>query len=145
MKIRITSVADEEATVAVREPTVAIENALNLFFKDKSYGSVGQFTVVVVAVYSDVQENDAFCKGHNKFGTLNNPFTSEKIKYLSIAIPFDPSLLCTKDSFDIKKDICTATSIRLRNVGMKIPKRFDFEGFVSDMELPLEILMRATT
>lgn len=144
MKIRITSVADEDATTAVREPINAIANSLNLNFVDHFYGAVNQFTVVVVAVDSDPYENDRFCTAHNKFGTLKNPFTAEKIKYLSIALAFDPVLLCKWSESEIRKEICSAILLRLRNFEMRIPKGFDFEKFVSDIDTPLEILIRAS-
>ena len=60
MHIKITSVATEEIGPVLGRVAVAMEDALNPLFEQKSYGDIDQFMAVVVAVDSDVVENSRF-------------------------------------------------------------------------------------
>jgi hypothetical protein len=145
MKIRVTSVTSSEKNKLVRNATVALEDKLNPVFANSSYGGeIEQFTAVIVAVYSDPPENNQFCKDHNKIGSYKHPFTQEKVKFISFALPFDPEFVEPMTEYQIRVAICPALLNRLRNPGVKIPKQFDYARFAEDLQVLLEIYRRAT-
>ena len=143
MYIRITCVTDEKAGQIINEILVAMQEAFNIFFPDRNYGDLEQFTVVVVAVDSDTAENDKFLKGFNKIGSFKNPFTQNKVKYIGFGIPFDPMAIEKMVDDQFKIALCDALLNRLDNPALKIPKNFDYNRFACDMKDRLEIFKRA--
>lgn len=138
--MRVTSVTSSEVGELICNVTVALENELKPIFANDSYGGgVDQFVVVVVAVDSDTSVNEKFCKSHNRAGTDRHPITGEKVKYISVALPFDPQIIELMTEDQVRLAVCASLTSRLDNLGLKrMPKEFDYTKFATDLRVALE-------
>ncbi len=145
MRIGVTSVADPDVSKKVGDVTVHLEDALNGFFLGKSYGAIDMFVAVVISTDIPQELIDRFIEAHHKVSTMKNPFTSERIKTVSFALPFDHNLIQRATSSKVRQLVCKALIERLDNHGLKIPKTIDFREFADNMKLAVEIYARAQT
>ena len=139
MHIRFTSVATEEVGPILGNVGVQIQDALNPFFAEKSFGSIDQFIAVIVAVDSDVAENNRFAKGHNKIGSYKNLLTNERIKYISFALPLDPLAVELMNEEKVRQKVCSALLKRLESPDLKFQKSFDYNRFSEELRLAIKI------
>lgn len=121
------------------DATIALQDALEPLFADKNYGPIDQLMVVAVAVGSPI-DNERYIKAYNKIGILKNPFNGEKVKYISVAISFDPSVVASTGAIQTNEAICLALLGNLESPCFKIPKAFEYNRFVSDMTLAIATL-----
>ena len=121
-----------------RITTVKLEQQIPPLFADKSYGcEIERFVAGFVAMGSP-EMNARNSKGDNKVGSYKDPFTGEKVKFMSFALPFDPKELVGKDQCQLEKLLCEALYHRLDAPNIKIPKDFDYETFAIDMKAALQ-------
>ncbi|WP_137940421.1 hypothetical protein [Chitinivorax sp. B] len=125
---------------ALGNVTVRLQEALSPFFSNKEYGGeVDQFMLVVVAVDSDVEENKRSCKAYNRVASYKDMITGSKVKFLGIALPFDPIPLAEMSERELANLICIALQEKMNNPELKIPKGFDYQLFKNDLQLALEL------
>ena len=144
MQIRVTSVASGEVGETLGVITVGIENALSPLVGPMRFDGVSQFIVVIVAVDSDRLENDKFVRAHNKTGHYRHPITSERVPYISIALPFDPVVLESMTEEQVRQVVCSTLLCQLDQPGVRIPKAFDYERFASTLRTAIEIYARSS-
>ena len=146
MKMTFTGVTSSEVSDLISNVAVAFENKLKPIFVNTTYGGgVDNFVVVIVSVSSNISENEKFCKSHNRVGTDSHPVTGEKIRYVSVALPFDPELIESRTGDQVREDVCVALKNRLNNIGLKrIPKEFDFLKFSEDLQASLDSVGKQT-
>lgn len=138
MKIRFTSVALSSIGSILSKVTVPLEKRINTVFSELSYGAdIGLFTAVVIASGS-AEQNEKFCKTHNKSGTDKHPMTNEEINFLSFALPFEVNEFEGKSESDICELFCNALEKRLDNPNIRMLKGFDYEQFSSDMKIAIK-------
>jgi len=99
--------------------------------------------VMIVSVDSDEIENQKFCKGYNKVGRYKHPISSETVKFIGFALPYDPEIIVTMNIGQFVNIFCTDLLSRLSAPSFKIPSTFNYEKFCFDLREPLEILKRA--
>lgn len=119
-----------------------MEDALNPAFASKTFGEIGRFMLVIVAVDSDSSENNRFVTGHTKIGSYKHPITSERVKFISLAVPFDPMILEPASPARRRQLVSDALMERLDNPPVKIPNSFNYERFVHEMRLALESYLK---
>ncbi|MQA37924.1 hypothetical protein [Rugamonas aquatica] len=141
MKIKISSVASEETIIPLNRFYTKLEDSLNNYFSKNPSELV--FMFVIVSVYDDKDENYKSCKGHNKSGKVTDPFSKEKFEYFSIAVPYEPRKVLALTEAELREDLCGEMICSLSNTSVKTPKGFDFDHFVSEVRLALEIYKRA--
>ena len=145
MQIRITSVVCEEALEICRRTSVSVEDALKPLFVERSYGaSIDQFVVVIVAADSDETENAKYCSAHDRVGSYRHLITLARVKFIGFALPYDPVTVVSMTLTEFRAKFCSDLLKRLESPSLKIPKAFDYARFASDLQMPLEILKRAT-
>lgn len=128
MKIKFTAVISEGLFPIINPVLRNIESKLNVVFVNNEY-ALDQFIVVVVAVDSSDIINLNFCKGHNSSGKYKDPFTMELIRFMSIALPFNPDILSIKSKENLNLTITNAFLERLSNIDIRVPKGFDLNDF----------------
>lgn len=138
MNIRCTSVVWQNIGPAIAKVSVLMEDIISPSFAEKNYGGdVDQFIAVVIA--SGVESQDEqFYKVHNRSGFYKSPLTSERIKYMSVALPFKLEDLEGKSHEELINMICESLKNKLHNPEIKIPKGFDYVEFVGDMHDALD-------
>jgi len=143
MKIVITNVGWEDTGKMLRDIATPLEQSLNLFFDGQSHGYPLVFILVIVAFYSDSNENEKHADGYNKSGTRKDPVTNERLRHVSIGIPVDREALLAQGKEANRIAICDALLARLAQPIARMPKDFDYAKFVSDLQIRLEILKKA--
>lgn len=138
MIIKISSVANEFTISPLNNVYTALEDRLNVYMGDESFGPVSQFTIVIVAVHDDVIANYAYCRKNNKTGSFIHPFNKERISYLSIAVPYAPSKVLSLNDTSLREDLCDEIIRAIVKKEIKIPKGFDFDRFSEKIKLGLE-------
>jgi hypothetical protein len=139
MHIKITSVAAEDIGPVLGRIAVAMEDALNPLFEQKSYGDIDQFMAVVVAVDSDIAENSRFVAAYNKIASFKHPVSLLRFKSISLSLPFDPVYIKSLTESQIRHRLCMVLCEKLGDPGLKISKKFDYKGFVADLRIALAI------
>lgn len=143
MHIVLTSDSWEDTNAILMKILMPLANALNSFFADQFYGKPERFMVVVVAVDSDAEINGKIAKKYNKVGNERHPVSNERVRYISVALPFDPVTILARTLIENKIAICEAIIQKVGNPEVRIPKEFDYLRFSSDLNDRLEILKRA--
>jgi hypothetical protein len=142
MKVEISSIAAEEVAGVLRDATNNLEDALQPALADRFYGAgVEQFSAFAVAVASDRAENDRFCRDVDKAGRLKHPISGVWIKYVSLALPFDPAELLGLDAAAVERAFCDKLLARLDSPAIRLPKGFDYESLVDDLTVALNIVL----
>lgn len=144
MHIRITSVSWEEIGERLGNASVALEDRLNPLLASRNYGEIERFMAVIVAVDSDPIENNRLATGYNKVGTYTHPTTGKRVKYISLALPFDPVVIKSAGSEQLLQLIVEALLNALENNSVKIPKSFHYSEFVKEMRCSLEVTNSST-
>lgn len=145
MEVRWTCDTSPEVGSLLGRATIELQEALTPLFRERSYGGgVDQLVVMVVSVDSDPSENIKICERHNKVGSYKHPITSERVKYIGLALSFDPASIEGETDDQVRRLLCTALIGRLQEPGLKIPKAFDYERFSDDVSSALEIYSRAS-
>lgn len=129
MNIRFTSVAAEEVGPVLGRITIAIQEALQPIFAEDSFGPIDLFMCVVVAVDTLPEGNEIFVRAHDKVGSFTNPFTGERQRYLSVALPFDPAKVGLMSDQEIFHSIYVALVARMQEPKLRIPKSFEYLSF----------------
>ena len=144
MKIRIPVISYAPLLEKLLNILPPLEDALNSAFKDESYdGEIGQLTVNIVAVDADASENAKWSKPRNKVGSFQDPFTDKRLKYISIALPFDPTALEGLGDRQILHCVCEELTVRLDNIGVRLPKTFKHQIFFDKLKTMLRIYDQA--
>jgi hypothetical protein len=144
MQVKVVSIVAEDLAPLFREVTSSLEDALCPAFASKTYGGgIEQFSVFAVAVDPDESINAKFCAGYNKAGRYSHPLTHSIIRYISVALPFNPEAIATLTSEQVCWQLCESLIMRLEKPGIKVPKGFAFDTFAEDLRLALEIYLRS--
>jgi hypothetical protein len=127
MRFRVTSVAGSEESACLNVVTVKLEDQLNAELGPLAFGSnIGQFTLVVVAVYNEPEQNEEWCKGHRKLATAKNPFTREAVRYLSVAVPLAPRKVMAAKGAALERLVASAAARVLAKRPSRLPAGLDF-------------------
>lgn len=138
MKIKFTSVSSQEVSSLLRNVTVSLEDELKPEFLEKSFGhGVDQFVAVVVAVDPSPSENEKFRKQYHSVGKYKDVVTKEWVKFISVALPFDPEHLISMSEQNVRLELIAALLDRLDNMDLNIPKQFDYKKFAAQLHLAL--------
>lgn len=138
MKIRFTSVCSPEAGALFNPVTVALEDKLIPVFADRMFGDgIDQFVVVVIAVDADRDENAKFERKHHSVGRYKDVRTGDKVRFISIALPFNPDDVVAMTESELRSSLVAALLQRLKTPDLKIPKPFDYPAFVEQLEQSL--------
>lgn len=139
VKIRFTSICSSEVALLCRNVTVALEDKLIPLFADRTFGEgIDQFVVVVIAVDADQEENAKFERKYNSVGRYKDIRTGENVRFMSIALPFNPDEVVAMTQSDLCSSLVAALLRRLKTPNLKIPKRFDYRTFVECIMESLE-------
>ncbi|MCL2658868.1 MAG: hypothetical protein FWD62_15970 [Betaproteobacteria bacterium] len=141
MRIRVTGIlASEEIFRIVNHAMVVLEDKLTPLFANRSYGgNIDQLTVFVIAVDSDISENERRSKACNRVGSFKDMMTGEKVRDISIALPFNPDVIETMTGEQFYAAICAALISRSNDLGVKrLPKDFDRQKFMLDLHIATE-------
>jgi hypothetical protein len=142
MHLTVTSDSSEEAFKPLALFSNALERAANPLIVEESYGAVGRLMLVIVAVEEDAQENLACCKTHNKTGTYKHPITGERVRYFSLAVPFNPKEIVEKDESELRMRLIEKILEVMENPVVKIPKDFAYEELARKLRTPFQIFGR---
>lgn len=134
MLIKISSVATDATIASLNNFYIALEDSLNEYLSDESFGSINQFRLVIVAVHENLLENNEYCKKNNSSGSFINPFTKKLVNYFSIAIPYSPAKVVSLNESDLRTDLCNEIVHCLEHVTVKIPKGFEFARFAEKIK-----------
>jgi hypothetical protein len=137
MKICFSGIAWTDVGTVFSKFAVPLESEFNDTFSHFSYGGeVDQFIGVLVAVDSmvDATQNAKFLSKNNKSGSFKHLLTREKVKFISIAIPYQHEGLEGKTESQLMKIFCADLYKKLDNPEIKIPKGFDYKKFTEDMK-----------
>jgi hypothetical protein len=138
MKIRCTSVAWKTISEAIGKVNVLMEDTLSPSFAEKNYGGdVDQFAAIVI-VSGDESQDEEFYKVHNRSGFYKSIMTKERVKLMSVALPFQLDDVEGKSHEELTHMICESLKNKFHNPEIKIPKGFDYAQFVADMHEALE-------
>jgi hypothetical protein len=141
MLIRVTGHICEEIDKLLLPVIASLSEKLNGYLIDKFYGAeVKQFTVVLVAVDSDLLLNSKLAEKYNKTGSYKDLLTGEKIKYFSIGLPFDYLVIASMNAFELNNLICNALINRLNDSTIsrgRLSKEFNYKNFAADMHIAL--------
>ena len=144
MHLTVTCVATDETVMALNRFSNTIETAINPSLAQVSYGTIGRFMLVIVSVEEDAEENLRFCEKHNKSGAYTHPFTKEKVKYFSLAVPFNPKEIVSLAEDNLRKRLISEMIEVMAKPAVKVPKGFDYDGLAKKLTLDLQILGAAT-
>ena len=90
-----------------------VEESLKPFFCDKSYGGdVSEFMLFINST-GYVEDIVAIERTYSKMGHYKDPFSDEKVKYLSLAISFFDSEIDQSEPDDLKKSLLEKLRIKL--------------------------------
>jgi hypothetical protein len=98
---------------------------------------------VVVAIDSDLAENNRFAENYNKIGSYKSLLTNERVKYMSFALPLDPLAVECMNEEQVRKEVCSALLERQKSPRLKVQKSFDYEKFSEELRLAIEIYSQA--
>ncbi|WP_137940454.1 hypothetical protein [Chitinivorax sp. B] len=144
MIIKFTCISGEELGHKLGDAVTLIESVLQAFFKDKKYGAdIDQVTLVAIAVDSDPVENEKFYKPNNKVGRYKDWICGETVKYISLALSFDPIVFNGLEETHMIRVICRYLLEKVNKLDVKIPKEFDCHAFTEDMRLAVEIYLKS--
>lgn len=133
------SIAAESVAPMYRDVCATLEDTFQSVFSGLDFGgNVREFIVAIVAVEEDPDANNKFCAPSNKVGRYKDWRTHESVKFISIALSFDPVRIERMTKVQVVKDFCNALIIRLENIGVKIPSGFKYLEFVSKLRVTLE-------
>ena len=144
MHLTVTSVATNETFMALNRFCNAVEAAINPSLAQENYGPIERFMLVIVAVEEVPEENLKFCAKHNKAGAYSHPFTKDKVKYFSLAVPFNPKDVVSVSTNNLWKSLIAEMIRVVANPVVKIPKGFDYERLAKKLLLDFEIFGRTT-
>lgn len=138
MKIRFTSVSSSEAAEICRNVAVALEDELMPIFAERTFGDgIDQFVVVMIVVDPDPKENAKFERKYHSVGRYKDMRTGDKVRFISIALPFNPDDVVAMTESELRSSLVTALLQRLQSLDLKIPKQFDYPAFVEQLEQSL--------
>jgi hypothetical protein len=141
MKITANSVTNEEMTELYREPMLALEGRLQAVLGDNNYGgNVDSLAFMAISVFMDNVENEKFVSNFNKVGYFKSPLTGERMKYLSVAFAISPEDVPSKSGIELAQMFLAHLIAALRNGEFKIPKGFDVERLIVDVEREMDAL-----
>jgi hypothetical protein len=144
MQVRITSVAAEEVASALRSITTVLEKSLSPYFLARDYGGQVEILVIVlVAVDPDPVENQKYCAEHNEFASFEHPYAKTRTKYVSFALPFNPSEIATMNERELRIAVSDALMTRLEQPDLRFPKEFDYPRLSLDLSIAMQIFKRA--
>lgn len=139
MDIKVVSIAAESVAPMYRNVCATLEDTFRSVFSGLDFGGdVKEFIVAIVAVEEDPDANNKFCTPSNKVGRYKDWRTHEPVKFISIALPFDPVRIEGMTEVQVVRDFCNALIIRLENLGVKIPRGFKYSEFSSKLRETLE-------
>lgn len=128
MRFRVTSVAGSEEGARLNEVTVKMEDQLNAELSALEFGSsIDQFTLVVVSVYDEPEQNEVWCKAHRKIATAKNPFTGEAVRYLSVAVPLPPKEVLAAAGASLNERVTASVQKVLATRPSRLPSGLNFK------------------
>lgn len=128
MRFRVTSVAGSEEGARLNEITVRMEEELNAELGVQEFGSsIDQFTLVVISVYDEPEENEVWCKAHRKIAMTTNPFTGETVRYLSVAVPLPPKTILASEGISLCEQVTASVQRVLATRPGRLPAGLDFK------------------
>ena len=121
-----------ENLLSFTEASLVVENKIMAHIVDKSFGAdIEEFIVVSVVDNPLMPRHDKndYIKGYHKFSRYKRAITKESVKYLGVVLFFDREDIegLTKEAMCVV--LAKALILRLENISLKIPKRFNYEKF----------------
>lgn len=145
MEIKVVSVVSEAVASVCRNVSVSLEDSFKPIFSDTDFGAdIHEFTFAIVAVDEDSETNDRFCEPHNKVGRYKHWLTQETVKFISVALPFNPEVIEGKAESEVVRIFCDAALSRLEHPGIKIPRGLDYPGFVAKFKDAVGLILKET-
>ena len=135
MKIRFKAIIAKEVGAMVRNVTTLMENFLEPVFSEDFFGeSIDQFIVTIVCIDNNGTLNEQYAKPHNKVGRFKHIGTGEQVKYVSVALAFSFDAVSEINDSQFKELLCTSLLDRIKNIDLKLPKKFDEVKFFAKLE-----------
>ena len=112
--------------------SLVLENKIMSNIADKYFGDgVDEFAIVTIVEnpLMPMRNKDDFIKGYHKVSRYKQAITKESVKYISVVLFFDREDIegLTKESMCAV--LAKALILRLENINLKIPKKFNYEKF----------------
>lgn len=130
MKFGFSVISSSEVSELLGDVSNVLEMEMASLSELSEWGDVfDSFVIGLIAVEAGAG-NDGFVKRNHRTGRFTHPITKEKVKYLSIALAYDPEAIKHLDVATMRHLVVLDLFERLENINIKIPKEFDFQKLV---------------
>jgi len=144
MRIKITSICSEQTLRPLNAFYTKLEDALNAYMGGMSFGSIDLFMISIVSAFDDNDENCKFSAAENKTGSFVDPFTKDKIKFITIGLAYPPSKVLLLSELELRQDLCDEILSRFMREPIPGSGKFDLENFLKEFKVAIEIYKRST-
>ena len=125
MKLRVTSIAEEEASLAMRSVLPELEDWLNAALGDGDFGgSIDYLTLVVYA--TTFVPSSGKPVPPSRLSTHDDPFTGKKVQSLSLFVQIDPDRIANTPPGRMLGLLSSELATRLPVQPLRAPKGLDY-------------------
>ena len=143
MRVKITSICSEETLRPLNAFYTKLEDAVNDYLRDMSFGDIGLLMISIVSAFDDESENCKFADTENKIGSFVDPFTKVRVKFITLGLAYPPSRVVLASASELRENLCNAILNRLMGETMAKSKKFDFPAFAQEFKIAVEIYKRS--